>query len=90
MGDIQQLIGGLLPIILMKSSSKDDCLPCSLIFLEEFNELFHSFDELFHAISSIFLEGFNEMFHGFDEIFHALLLLLLKLDILKLNCSEKL
>ena len=74
---------------LTESSSKDDCLPSSLIFLEGFNELFHLFDELLHAILPIFLEVFDELFHGFDELFHALLLLLLKLDNLKLNCVEK-
>ena len=89
MGDTQQLIGGLVPIILTESSSKDDCLSCSSIFLEGFNELFHCFDELFHALSSIFLEWLDEMFHRFDENSHALLLLLLNLDTLKLNCFEK-
>ena len=37
-----------------------------------------------------FLEVFHKLFHGFDELFHAPLLLLLKLDILKINCLEKL
>ena len=52
--------------------------------------MFHWFDELFHALSSIYLEGFDELFRGFNEIFHELLLLLLLLLILKLNCFEKL
>ena len=111
MGDTWKLIGVLVPIVLTEYSSKDDCLPCSSTFLEGFNELFHRFDEIFHALSSIFLEYFDELFHWFDELFHALssiflegfdemlhrfdenphaiLLLLLKLDILKLNCFEK-
>ena len=74
MGDTWQFIGGLVPIILMKSSSKDDCFPCSSIFLEGFNEI---------------LEGFDELLNVFDELSHVLLLLLLKLDILKLNCVGK-
>ena len=57
--------------------------------LEGFDELFHWFGDLFRERSSIFLEGFDELFHGFDELSHVLLLLLLKLDILKLNCFMK-
>ena len=90
MGDTSLLIGVPVPTILIESLSKDDFLPCSSIFLEGFDELFHWFDELFCSLSSIFVEGFNELFHGFDELFHALLLLLLKLDTLKPNYSEKL
>ena len=41
MGDTLQLIGGLVPTILAESSSKDDCLSCSSIFLEGFDELLH-------------------------------------------------
>ena len=89
MSDTWQLIGGLLPIILTRSSSKDDYLPCSSIFLEGFDELFHWFDELFCSLSSIFVEGFNELFHGFDELFHSLLLLLLKLAILNIIFFHK-
>ena len=37
MGDTWQLIGGLLPIILIESYSKHDFLPCLSIFLEGFN-----------------------------------------------------
>ena len=88
MGDSQQLIGGLIPIILTASSSKDDCLPCSSIFLEGCNELYHFFDKLFQSLASIFFEEFDEMFHGFGERFHAILLLLLKLDILKLDLKK--
>ena len=43
MGDTWLLISDLLPIILTKSSSKDDCLTCSSIFLEGFDEIFHAF-----------------------------------------------
>ena len=75
MGDIWQLIGGLVPIILSRSSSQDNFLTCSSIFLEGFDELFHWFYELFHALSSICLKGFDELFHSFDELFHTLLLL---------------
>ena len=73
----------------MECYSKDDCLPCSLIFLEGFDELFHFFDELFHAFLSIFLEEYGKLFHGFNELFHALLLFLLNLDTLKPNCFDK-
>ena len=67
---------------LTESTSNDECLPCSPIFLEGFNELFHWFDELFHALSSISLEGF-------DKIFRELLLLLMEMEFLKRNCFEK-
>ena len=60
---------------LTEYSSNDDCLPCSSILLEGFNELYHFLDELFQSLESIFLEVFDELFHGFDELFHAILLM---------------
>ena len=77
MGDTWKLIGGLVPIIPTESSSKDNLFPCSSISLEGFDELFQSFDELFHAFSSIFLEGFDELVCVLDELLYAILLLLL-------------
>ena len=73
MGATRKMVGGLVPKFLTESSSKDDCLLCSSIFSEGFNELLHWFDDLFCALLSIFLEGFDELFHGFHELFHALL-----------------
>ena len=42
MGDTWLLISGLVPKIITESSSKDIFLPCSSIFLEGFDELFHA------------------------------------------------
>ena len=72
MDDTWKLIGGLVPITLTELFSKDDCLTCSPIFLEGFNELYRLFDILFKSLASIFWKVFDELFHGFNELLHAL------------------
>ena len=55
MRDTLLLIGGLVPIIITESSSKDEYFSCSPIFLEVFDELFHGFDELLYEILLLLL-----------------------------------